>query len=161
MSLGMVAVDTGCFVTSEGKLYDFELVKENYHHYIPPKKQEFLQKLREIAEKNEPTKTCDKNEIQKAYELAKQVDTKSEILLVPTGLCDFGSKTLHALINDNLVSLLQDGDIAGGVDYKEINQIKEIMEKNNVFKFEFLRGFDMGKIRNDENIIKYPCILND
>lgn len=74
---------------------------------------------------------------------------------------DYGSKTLYALINDNLVSLLQDGDIGGGVNYKEIGQIKEIMEKNGIFSFQFLREFDMEKIRNDNNVIKYPCTRND
>ena len=62
----------------------------------------------------------------KAYELAKQIDMKKEILLVHTRVCDYGSRTLSALINDNFVTLLQDGDVGGGVDSKEINQIKEI-----------------------------------
>lgn len=156
----MVKVDQGTFVTSEGKIYEFELVKGNYRRFIPPKKQEFLQMLREIAEKDETFKTCDKNEIQKAYELAQQIDTKSEVLLVRTGVCDFGSKTLIALINGDLVTLLQDGDVGGGVDSKEIKEIKEIMSKNDVYSFKFLREFDMDKIRNDQNVRKYPCMRN-
>lgn len=160
-SFGMVRVDHGSFVTSEGKIYEFELVKENYHRYIPPKKQEFLQMLNEIAEKNEPSKTCDKNEIQKAYELAQQVDTKSELFLIRTGVCDYGSKILFALINDNLIALLQDGDIGGGVDFKEIIQIKEIMKKDDFYTFEFLREFDMEKIKNDSSVYKYPCMRSD
>lgn len=160
-SYGMVKVDQGTFITSEGKIYDFELVQGNYHRFIPPQKQEFLQTLRTIAEQKEPSKTCDKNEIQKAYELAQQIDTKSEILLIHTGVCDYGSRTLSALINGNLVTLLQDGDVGGGVDSKEINQIKEIMSKDDVYTFKFLREFDIEKIRNDPNVRKYPCMRND
>lgn len=156
-SFGMVKVDQGCIVTSEGNVYDFELVQGNYHRYFPPKKNELLQKFQEIIQKAEPSKKCDKDEILKAYELAKQVDTKSEIFLTRTGVCDYGSMTLSAFINDNFITLLQDGDIAGAVDFDQINQIKDIAVKNGIFTFKFLRNLDMEKIKNDQSVIKYPC----
>lgn len=159
LALGMVAVDQGSFVTSDGNVYEFELVKENYHHYRPPKDQELLQQLSNIAKENSPSRKCDESEIQKAYELAKGVDKSSDLLLLRQPVCDYGFLSLYAVIDGDFVCLLRDGDLSGAVDYDQIDQIKDIMQTSDIFVFKFLRVFDMKKIREDPHVMKYKCVL--
>lgn len=128
--------DEGKFVTSEGNVYNFNLVDKS-GKYDHPGTDRFMQILKDISQKEVPSQIIDKKTIQEAYSLVKKIDRKSKMVRMHAAF-DSGLKSLLIYQDRNLIPLATSGDAVGSIDSNEVDQILKILGRVNFYKLDIL-----------------------
>lgn len=145
--------DEGKFVTSDGNVYQFNLVSKSkkYNH---PSTDEFMQNLTDISRKESPSQTIDKKVIQDAYSLVNKIDKTSKMIKIHTA-CDAGQRSLLIYYERMLIPLATSGDNTGFIDSNVVDKILEILEKNKFYTLGLFVKMTTKEIR--ENYSKETC----
>lgn len=147
----------GNVITSEGNIYDFDFAKK-YGGYKDVENDIFLIILNKIVQEKEPSRKCDKKDIQKAYQLAQKIGKNSEFVGLEHSIKDAGAVTLNVLIDEKLISLMSYDNLTGAVDCENIEQIYEIMHKNGIYQFNFFEKNNFKELRKNPKVIIYPFL---
>ena len=130
-----VRTDKGSFVTSDGNVYEFDLIGRDFQSRKQLNQNDVMQSLTDILKSSQPSKTLDKAKILQAYNLLDKIDTNSKMLVAQVAN-DAGRKTLLANYNDKFIALATSGDKIGTVDCDEVKQILEILQEIDFYVWE-------------------------